>query len=225
MTYKIGVFGSSAGDLKSVLPKANTLGKTLAQQNVIVLTGAAQGLPYEIASAAFKHGADVWGYSQFIDAKIEKKILSELDFSIFKKIFYIPKDFEFASNRYVSKKYRNVTSTANCDAGIIISGRWGSMNEFTNLYDMEKVIGVLTGTGGVADELEDLKKKIDKPKNAVVIFNDNPEELVKQILIEIEKRKYNNELAKCDDLVAYLNQFVVRRIEYKIIIGEQEKNI
>jgi predicted Rossmann-fold nucleotide-binding protein len=188
MKYKIGIFGSSAGDLNSVLPKAHTLGKILAQQHVIVLTGAAQGLPYEIASTAFKNGAEVWGYSQFVDAKIEKETLSDLDFSVFKKIFYIPKDFEFASNRFVSQKYRNVTTTATCDAGIIISGRWGSMNEFTNLYDMEKVIGVLTGTGGIADELEDLKKKIDKPKNAVVIFNNDPEKLVKQILAELAKR-------------------------------------
>ena len=33
------------------------------------------------------------------------------------------------------------------------------MNEFTNLYDMGKVIGVLTGTGGIADELELLNQK------------------------------------------------------------------
>ena len=60
------------------------------------------------------------------------------------------------------KKYRNVSSTANCDAGIIISGRWGTMNEFTNLYDMGKVIGILTETSGVADEIKNLSKKINK---------------------------------------------------------------
>lgn len=58
--------------------------------------------------------------------------------------------------------YHNVLTTAACDAGIIIAGRWGSMNEFTNLYDMGKVIGVLTGTGGIADELPQLLKKISK---------------------------------------------------------------
>lgn len=188
MKYNIGIFASSAGDLDKIIPKAHELAKNLAEKNVTVLTGAAQGLPYEVAATAAKHGAEVWGFSQFTNAQREKEILPELDFSVFKKIFYIPDDFEFASDRFISQKYRNVSTTASCDAGIIISGRWGTLNEFTNLYDMEKVIGVLTGTGGIADELEALKKKIDKPKNAVVIFNSDAETLVKLVLEELNKR-------------------------------------
>ena len=75
------------------------------------------------------------------------------------------------------------------DAGIIISGRWGTMNEFTNLHDMGKVIGVLTGTGGVADDLSSLSKKIHKPSKAVVIFDSSPEQLVKRILEELKHRR------------------------------------
>lgn len=50
-------------------------------------------------------------------------------------------------------KYRNVVSTIHADAGSIISGGWGSLNEFTNLLYDGKPIGILAGTGGVADEL------------------------------------------------------------------------
>lgn len=189
MKYKIGIFGSSAGEMDKIIPKARELAKILARENVIVLTGAAQGLPYEVASTAAKHGAEVWGYSQFTNAKIEKETIPTLDFSIFKKIIYIPEDYEFATDRFVSQKYRNITSTASSDAGIIISGRWGSLNEFTNLYDMEKVIGVLIGTGGIADELESLKKKIDKPKNTVIFFDNNPKKLVQLVLKSLEERK------------------------------------
>jgi hypothetical protein len=63
------------------------------------------------------------------------------------------------------------------------------MNEFTNLYDMGKVIGVLTGTGGVADGLVTLEKNIHKPGKAVVIFDDTPGLLVDRILKEVKRRQ------------------------------------
>ncbi len=186
--YKIGIFGSAEGDLEKIIPKAHDLGKELAKKNITVLTGASIGLPYEVALAAHKLDAEIWGYSQFTDYQTQLKQLADCDPSIFNKIFYIPTDYEFVSDFNITRKYRNVSSTANSDAGIIISGRWGTMNEFTNLHDMGKVIGVLTGTGGIADEIPGLMKKINKPSNAKVIFNDDPEKLVKEVIEELEKR-------------------------------------
>jgi predicted Rossmann-fold nucleotide-binding protein len=48
MKYKIGVFGSAAGELDKVIPKAKELGRELAayNQKVIVVTGGCSGLPY-----------------------------------------------------------------------------------------------------------------------------------------------------------------------------------
>lgn len=186
--YKIGVFGSSAGDLDKIIPKAHELGEELSKQNIIIITGACAGLPFEVASTAYKNGTEIWGYSQAVDLK-NQNILVTTDNTIYKKLIYIPQSYEFATDFLITRKYRNVSSTANCDAGIIISGRWGTLNEFTNLYDMGKVIGVLTGTGGIADELENLNKKIHKPGKAKVIFNNDPKNLVKQILAELDKNR------------------------------------
>jgi ethanolamine utilization protein EutP (predicted NTPase) len=61
------------------------------------------------------------------------------------------------------------------------------MNEFTNLFDMGKVIGVLTKTDGIADEFERLNKIIKKPGKAKVIFNDDPEELIDMVLAELSQ--------------------------------------
>lgn len=186
MKYKIGIFGSSAGDLETIIPKAHKLGQVLSKQDVILITGACAGLPYEVVSTAHKNGTKIWGYSQAIDLESQQQAVQH-DPAIYDKLFYIPKDYVFASNNLITRKYRNVSSTANCDAGIIISGRWGTLNEFTNLYDMGKIIGVLTGTGGVADELEELNKKIIKPGKAKIIFKDDPDELVKLVLDELSK--------------------------------------
>lgn len=188
MKYKIGIFGSAENFDNSLIVKVKEIGKLLGQKKVIVITGATSGFPYIASYEAYKNGAEVWGYSYEQNIENIKKRMPDHDLSIYSKLTYIPKSFTFASDIQVSKKYRNVISTVNCDAGIIISGRWGSLNEFTNLYDMGKVIGVLTGTGGIADELPKLSKKINKKSKAKALFNDSPAELVKGVLHELSTK-------------------------------------
>jgi len=185
--YKIGVFGSAVKEGKKAQEKAEELGKELSKHNIIVITGAADGIPYKVAYNAWKLGAEVWGYAPVVSLEEEKKISHEQNFNIYKKLFYIPKNYSFKDEIQVSRKYRNVSSTATCDAGIIIAGRWGTMNEFTNLHDMGKVIGILTGTGGIADELPRLMKKITKKTKAVVVFDDHPKELIGKIIKLLKK--------------------------------------
>lgn len=189
MAFKIGVFGSAEGDFEKVLTKAHKLGEELAKHDVTLITGASAGLPYEVVKTARSKGTkDIWGFSQAVDLENQNLHNPDTDASVFSRLIYVPKDFEFVSDPQVCRKYRNVTSTANCDGGIIISGRWGTLNEFTNLYDMGKVIGVLIGTNGVADELLDLSKKINKPSKAKIIFNSDPKELINQVISELEKK-------------------------------------
>jgi len=185
MKYKIGVFGS-AKDEKKALKKAEELGKELSKHNLIVLTGACEGIPYRVASTAFSLGTEVWGFAPAVNLKEQKKIYPRQDLSIYKKLFYIPNNYSFKKDLNICKKYRSITLVVACDAGIIISGRWGTMNEFTNLYDFGKIIGVLTGSGGVADELPKLMKKIIKKTRAEVIFNRDPKKLVVQLINRLE---------------------------------------
>lgn len=187
--FKIGIFGSAEGDFEKILEKLEELGKELAKHDLVLITGASTGLPYKIIKIAKENGTkEIWGFSQAVDLDSQNLANPDTDSRIYSKIIYIPKEYEFASDPQVCRKYRNVISTANCDAGIIISGRWGSLNEFTNLFDMGKVIGVLTGTGGIADELEDLSKKISKPSKVKVIFNSDPKDLVNLIIKELKNK-------------------------------------
>lgn len=189
MKYKIGIFGSAAGEMTQVVPKAKQLGKVLSRyaDKVLLITGACSGLPYAVASEANQNGVEVWGFSPMFDEKGQRQFTPNEDIGIYSQIFYVNRDFQFADNDKVNKKYRNVLSTASCDAGIIISGRWGSMNEFTNLIDMQKVVGVLIGTGGIADELPTLSQKIIKENQGQTIFNNDPENLVKEILEHLSR--------------------------------------
>ena len=183
MNYKVGIFGSAAGEIDADSEeKAKELGRVLSNYKITIISGACSGLPYLAANEAHKNGNLVWGYSPMLDLEGQKKFTPKDDLSIYDKLIFIPKDFTYSNDEQVCKKYRNVISTANCDAGIIISGRWGTMNEFTNLFDMGKVIGVLMGTGGIADELEKLNGKIKKKSKARVLFESSPKILIKNVI-------------------------------------------
>ena len=100
----------------------------------------------------------------------------------------MPPGFTFSGQDLIRKKYRNIISTANCDAAILISGRWGTLNEFTNLIDFGKTIGVLTGTGGIADALSSLTKNVAKAGQGKVIFESDPARLVDQLLKDLKAK-------------------------------------
>lgn len=185
--YKIGVFGSAAGNLSLGKKQAAMLGEILAKNKCLIITGACSGLPYIAAHEAVKNRATVWGFSPQYDMKEQKALTPGDDNSIYSKLIYTPRKFLF-KNIDVRRKYRNVISTATCDAGIIIAGRWGSMHEVASLHDFGKIIGVLTGTGGIADELKNLNKKINKPTGAKFIFSHDPKKLVNLVIKELKKR-------------------------------------
>src|SRR6185369_3035472 len=176
MTYKIGVFGSgnSSKPPEVIGALATAIGVELGKhpKEVIVVTGGCSGLPYLAAHEAAKTGTPVWGFSPVRDMDEQKEFTPKDDLSIYQELYFVERDLPFAGNQRVCMKYRNVLSTAACDAGIIISGQWGSLNEFTDLVDMQKLVGVLTGSGGIADELPRLAKKIIKEGQGEVLFDD-----------------------------------------------------
>lgn len=180
MKYKIGIFGSAENNEKNVIKKAQELGHELGKykDSIILINGAADGLSYEISKTGYEYGLEIWGYSPVTHFKLQKKISPQQNYRIYKKLVYIPSTYIFKDSLQVCRKYRNVTSTATCDAGIIISGRWGTMNEFSNLYDMGKIIGVLTGTDGITDEVDRLNKKFRKKSKAQLIFDNSPRKLL-----------------------------------------------
>ena len=192
MKWKIAILGSAVDELVETRIQTKKLGEVLSQyrDRVILLNGACPGVPNQVISAAqMKNHIDVWGFCSYVNRNAQLVGHPSVDISLFDRLFFIPKDFPFAGDVNVCRKYRNVILTASCDAGIIVSGRWGTMNEFTNLYDMGKVIGVLLKTGGVADVLQDLVKRISKETKAVLFFEKDQQKLVEIVLAEMEKRK------------------------------------
>jgi uncharacterized protein (TIGR00725 family) len=174
MKIKIGVMGS-AEDMPHVCEKAEALGRAIAARNAILLTGATTGLVYVTGKAARDAGATHIGISPGHHAE-EHVERYDLPLDACDALIYTG----------FGLKGRNVVLVRSCDLVIFISGSIGSLNEFTIAYDEGRVIGCLTGTGGVADEVERLTQAFPK-KTASRIFSDNdPVRLIDKCLSSME---------------------------------------
>jgi predicted Rossmann-fold nucleotide-binding protein len=195
MIWKIGVYGSNVLENEAAVRLAQELGLVLAQNDVMVVTGGCSGMPYVVAQAAKRAGATVWGFTPEYNEEEQKQAYPLDDMTIYDKLFYVPAQYHqiFFLDRPLSTsrdhsarlKYRNVVSTIHADAGIIISGGWGSLNEFTNLIYDGKPAGVLLGTGGLADELPEWYPRLRKKSGSAVHFSTSPDSLVANLLREL----------------------------------------
>lgn len=172
MKIKVGVMGSAEETSATTLrEKATSLGKAIAGRDVILLTGATTGLVYAAGKAAHDAGAMHIGVSPGHDEKEHRER------------YGLPTD---ACNAIIytgfGLKGRNVVLVRSCDIVLFIAGSIGSLNEFTIAYDEGKVIGCLTGTGGVADEVDRILATFKKETKALVIYHDDPKKLLELCL-------------------------------------------
>jgi uncharacterized protein (TIGR00725 family) len=79
-------------------------------------------------------------------------------------------------------KGRNVINVRSSDVVVIFGGATGTLNEFTIAYDEGKIIGVLEGSGGVADHIREIIEFCKKPTHGRVLFDRDPESLVRRCL-------------------------------------------
>ena len=175
MKTKVGIMGSAEAVTATTLSeKAVALGKAIASRNVILLSGATTGLVYQAGKAAREAGAFHIGVSPAGDER-EHVERYELPLDACSAIIYTG----------FGLKGRNVVLVRSCDVVLFIAGSIGSLNEFTIAYDEGKVIGCLTGTGGVADEAEELVKAFPKPTKSRFLYEADPAKLVDRCLAEV----------------------------------------
>ena len=181
MAFKIGVFGSATGNMDpETLNKSRKIGALIAKNNHIIITGGCPGIPHEAAKSAYKEGGKTIAYSPATDIEQHKKYNYSANCTT--EYIFIPKDYKHAKNIDICKKYRNVSSVSACDAAIIISGRIGTLNEFTIAYDLGKTIGILKNTGGITGHIQKLIKDLNKKTDAKIIYSEEPKELITNIL-------------------------------------------
>ena len=179
LKYKLCISGAAETShcAPDALEKAKELGREIIRQDAVLVTGATTGEPYWGAIGAKEAGGFVIGLSP-ASSEVEhvKKYKLPLDYHDI--IIYT--GFGYAG--------RNLLLTRSADAVLIVCGRMGTLNEFTIAFEDDKPIGVLTGTGGLADKIQDLVKQAHRGSGKIV-FDSDPKTLVKKVMELVKKDK------------------------------------
>ncbi len=178
VSFSICVSGAAEGrTVKEDSKLASRLGTAIAKSGQVLLTGATVGLPYYAAVAAYKAGGKSIGFSPAVSLR-EHLRKYRLPYNCFDFI-------NFTGMNYVGRDLYLVQSS---DAIITIGGRFGSLHEFTSALESKKPCGVLLGSDGAADLIPELMDKLDAPKKDLVVYSNNPEDLVEKVIALLKEK-------------------------------------
>jgi uncharacterized protein (TIGR00725 family) len=173
---KIAVCGLGSGHYnKDILRKSYEVGREIAKNKIILLTGGCYGYPYEASKGAINEG----GVSIAISpAKNLKEIKKKYNYPI--KPFT---KFEFTG---LGVPGRNFPLIKKSDAVIIIGGKSGTLVELSIALHDYKPIGVLKGSGGITKLIPQLAEICTKRnKKQKIIYESNPKSLVNKLIKSI----------------------------------------
>jgi hypothetical protein len=132
-----------------------------------LITGGCPGLPQEAVLGARDRGGLVIGVSPALS---EAEHLARYDAPIEGYDLMI-----YTGSGLMGREVINIRSS---DIVLIVGGQSGTLGEFSIAYDEGRLIGVLSGTGGVADLVSEIVGSLHKDTGAVVLHDDDPDRLV-----------------------------------------------
>ena len=186
MTVKrIAVFGSiqNTSNKQQTIAQAQTIGREIAERGLELVTGGGFDLPYEAVLAAHEAGGRCIAFSPAKDLhqhtdeyKFPSKGFSRINYMGYQSLLLDVLDDPsyIAESKEFFKKLRNVFSVRYADAGIIIGGGMGTMNEFALLHGMGKNIGIMNESGGITKEAISvlLRDSATQSKSKIIRQND-----------------------------------------------------
>ncbi len=180
--FKIAVSGAAriSHCCKDIEKLSKEVGREIAKQKCILITGATTGVPHFAALGCKEVGGFSIGFSPAASEAAHVKTY-KLPIDAFDIIVYT--GFDYSG--------RNLLMTNAADGVIIICGRMGTLNEFTTAFEDQKPIGVLESSGGVADKIRLIATG---PHRGVkkIIYERDPKKLVRKLIELIKKEKKTN---------------------------------
>lgn len=182
MKATIGVMGWGGAlpdgvDSGRVSAVAEQLGKAIAENNCILVTGTTNGTPDLVARVVMRYGGFTVGISP-ADSRAEHISKYRLPVDSCQLIIYTGFGY----------KGRNVVNIRSSDIVIIFGGGIGTVNEFTIAFDEGKIIGVIEGVGGASDKIHDIMGLSHRTTGAVVFASPDPSELMQKCLGALKRR-------------------------------------
>jgi len=166
---------------KNIKEISKELGREVARRGHTLITGATSGVPYYAALGCKEVGGYNVGFSPAASERAHLKTY-RLPIDAFDIMIYTGGDYTG----------RDVLMTKSADGVIIVCGRIGTLHEFAAAIESKKPIGVLEGTGGIADKIRGLIKGIYSRLSKTIIFEKDPDVLVDRLISVIAKSKKDN---------------------------------
>src|SRR3989338_8754655 len=159
------------------LDKAKELGREIARQGAVLVTGATTGFPLCVAMGVKEVGGISVGFSP---AASEREHV---------KAYKLPVDY-MDLIIYTGFGYpgRDILLTRSADAVICGCGRIGTIHEFTVAFEDDKPIGIFEGPWETDEEITGIMEKGHRP-NSKIIYNSDPKKLVEDLIALIKKNK------------------------------------
>lgn len=161
----------------NALDKAKELGREIARQGIILVTGATTGFPFWVAIGTKEAGGVSIGFSP---AASEKEHV---------EVYKLPVDYmDLVIYTGFGYPGRDLLLTRSVDGVICGCGRIGTVHEFTVAFEDNKTIGIYEGPWEMDDELKGILEKSHRPY-AKVVVGDDPKKLVEDMVAMIKKSK------------------------------------
>jgi uncharacterized protein (TIGR00725 family) len=177
---RVGVMGSAGEPLdQTVAECCRRLGRAIAERGCCLLTGACPGLPHEAVLGAKVVSGHIIGISPA--ATLREHV------GMFRSPYREYDVLIFTGLGLMGRELVNIRSS---DIVVVMGGRSGTLGEFAIAYEEGKLIGVLTGTGGITDALAPLTATFRKDTGAEVIYDDIPTRLVDRLIARYRSGEY-----------------------------------
>jgi uncharacterized protein (TIGR00725 family) len=159
------------------LEKAKELGREIARQGAVLVTGATTGFPLWAAMGVKEEGGISIGLSP---ASGEKEHV---------EVYKLPLDY-MDLIIYTGFGYpgRDLLLTRSSDAVICGCGRVGTIHEFTIAFEDGKPIGIFEGPWEMGSQLQDILAKGHRP-NAKIAVGADPKKLIEDVIALVKKDK------------------------------------
>jgi len=156
---------------------AEELGREIARQGGILVTGATTGFPLQAAKGCKEEGGISVGFSpastEFEHRNIYRLPVDYMDLMVYTGFGYPGRDLFL---------------TRASDAVFIGCGRIGTIHEFTVAYEDNKPIGILEGDWLMDETIKIILERSNR-RNDKIVFDTNPKNLVEKVLQLVIKDK------------------------------------
>ncbi len=154
---------------------AKELGREIARQKAIVITGATTGFPLWAAIGAKEEGGQSIGFSP---AASEREHV---------EAYHLPIDYmDLLVYTGFGYSGRDLILTRSSDAVLFGCGRVGTIHEFTIAFEDNKPIGILQGDWMTDETLQTIIERSGRTHEKV-IFETDPKRLIEKIIELVKK--------------------------------------